>query len=131
MVSYAKQKHVGLLAYVYPSAPFAANPSWLVKRPAKDGDAFTYATLASRELQDYLIRNLIAFQKRTGIAGYSFDYTWLDLPGSSSYAQWYGWRRVMETLRRAAPSIVIDGRQTYQMFGPWSWLCLLYTSRCV
>jgi hypothetical protein len=126
MVSYAKQKHVGLLAYVYPSAPFAANPSWLVKRPAKDGDAFTYATLASRELQDYLIRNLIAFQKRTGIAGYSFDYTWLDLPGSSSYAQWYGWRRVMETLRRAAPSIVIDGRQTYQMFGPWSWLAGSY-----
>ena len=122
MVSYAKQKHIGLLAYVYPSVPYAANPSWLVKRPAKEGDPFTYATLASRELQDYLIRNLIAFQKRTGIAGYSFDYTWLDLPGSSSYAQWYGWRRVMEALRRAAPSIVIDGRQTYQMYGPWSWL---------
>ena len=35
MVVYAKQKHVGLLAYVYPSVPFAANPSWLVKRPAE------------------------------------------------------------------------------------------------
>jgi len=116
MIAYAKQKHVGLLAYVYPSVPYAANPAWLVKRPAKEDDTFTYATLESRALQDYLIRNLIAFQKRTGIAGYSFDYTWLDLPGSS-YAQWYGWRRVMETLRRAAPSIVIDGRQSYQMFG--------------
>jgi len=125
MISYAKRKHVGLLAYVYPSVPFAANPSWLMKRPAKDGDAFTYATLASRDLQDYLIRNLIAFQKRTGIAGYSFDYTWLNLPGSS-YAQWYGWRRVMESLRRAAPSIVIDGRQTYQLYGPWSWLAGSY-----
>lgn len=122
MVAYARQKHVGLLAYVYPSAPFAANPSWLVKRPEKDGDSFTYATLASREFQDYLIRNLIVFQKRTGIAGYSFDYTWLDLPGSSSYAQWYGWRRVMETLRRAAPSLIVDGRQSYQTYGPWSWL---------
>lgn len=125
MVAYAKRKHVGLLAYVYPSVPFAANPAWLVKRPAKDGDTFTYATLESRELQDYLIRNLIAFQKRTGIAGYSFDYMWLNLP-DSSYAQWYGWRRVMETLRRATPSIVIDGRQSYQMFGPWTWLAGSY-----
>jgi hypothetical protein len=122
MISYAKQKHVGLLAYVYPSVPFSVNPSWLVKRSAKNGDPFTYATLASRELQDYLIRNLIAFQKRTGIAGYSFDYTWLDLPGSSSYAQWNGWRRVMEALKRSVPSIVIDGRAAYQMYGPWIWL---------
>jgi hypothetical protein len=126
MVDYARQKHVGLLAYVYPSVPYGADPSWLVRRPAKNNDPFTYATLASRPLQDYLIRNLIAFQKRTGIAGYSFDYAFLDLPGSGSYVQWYGWRRVMETLRRAAPSIVIDGRQTYQMFGPWIWLAGSY-----
>ena len=125
MVAYAKQKNIGLLAYVYPSVPYAANPSWLVKRPASERDPFTYATLESRDLQDYLIRNLIAFQKRTGIAGYSFDYTWLNLPGSS-YAQWYGWRRVMESLRRAVPSIVIDGRQSYQMFGPWTWLAGSY-----
>lgn len=126
MVAYAKQKGVGLLAYVYPSVPYTANPSWLVTGNAKKGDTFTYATLASRDLQDYLIRNLIAFQKRTGIAGFSFDYTWLNLPGSSSYAQWYGWRRVMESLRRAAPSIVIDGRQSYQQYGPWSWLAGSY-----
>jgi hypothetical protein len=132
MVAYAKQKDVGLLAYVYPSIPFSTNPSWLVQRDqdpervAATGSAPTYATLASRELQDYLIRNLIAFQKRTGIAGYSFDYTWLDLPGSSSYAQWYGWRRVMQALRKANPGIVIDGRQSYQLYGPWSWLAGSY-----
>ncbi len=126
MISYAKQKRIGLLAYVYPSVPYSVNPSWLIKRPAKQGDPHTYATLASRDFQDYLIRNLITFQKRTGIAGYSFDYTWLDLPGSSSYAQWYGWRRVMETLRKADPAIVIDGRQSYQMYGPWSWLAGSY-----
>jgi hypothetical protein len=125
MVAYAKQRHVGLLAYVYPSVPFAGNPSWLVKRQAKEGDPFTYATLESREFQDYLIRNLVAFQKRTGISGYSFDYTWLNLPGNG-YAQWYGWRRVMEALRKAVPSIVIDGRQSYQMFGPWTWLAGSY-----
>jgi hypothetical protein len=125
MIAYAKEKHIGLLAYVYPSVPFAANPSWLVKRPVKDGDTHAYATLESRALQDYLIRNLIVFQKRTGIAGYSFDYAWLNLPGNS-YAQWYGWRRVMKALRQAAPSIVIDGRQSYQMYGPWTWLAGSY-----
>jgi hypothetical protein len=132
MLAYAKQKHVGLLAYVYPSAPFSANPSWLVQRERdretvpETGAAPVYATLASRELQDYLIRNLVTFQKRTGIAGYSFDYTWLNLPGSSSYAQWYGWRRVMKALREADPTIVIDGRQSYQLYGPWSWLAGSY-----
>jgi hypothetical protein len=120
MVAYAKQKHVGLLAYVYPSIPFEKNPSWLVRR--QENDRYTYATLASRDFQDYLIRNLVAFQQRTGIVGYSFDYTWLNLPGSSSYAQWFGWRRVIESLREAVPAIVVDGRQSYQEYGPWSWL---------
>lgn len=123
MVAYAKARHVGLLAYVYPSIPFSHDRSWLVT--GQDGK-YSYATLSSRKLQDYLIRNLIAFHNRTGIAGYSFDYTWLDLSGSSSYAQWFGWRRVMESLRRALPDIVIDGRQSYQMFGPWSWLAGSY-----
>jgi hypothetical protein len=119
MIAYGKSRHVGLLAYVYPSIRFGQDHSWLVEGKR---EKFTYATLASRSFQDYLIRNLIAFQRRTGIAGYSFDYTWLNLSGSSSYAQWFGWRRVMESLRRAVPEIVIDGRQSYQMYGPWSWL---------
>jgi hypothetical protein len=132
ILSFAKQKHVGLLAYVYPSVPFAKNPSWIASgghggdSPAFADSNYKYATLASREFQDYLIQNLIAFQRRTGIAGYSFDYAWLNLPGSSSYTQWYGWRRVMETLRKTDPSIVIDGRQSYQLYGPWSWLAGSY-----
>ncbi|HVU48532.1 MAG TPA: hypothetical protein VHD85_20555 [Terracidiphilus sp.] len=132
MLDYAKQKHVGLLAYVYPSIPFGQNPGWIVPGGhTASGEPFgdaqhSYATLASRSYQDFLIHDLIAFQKRTGIAGYSFDYTFLNLPGSSSYAQWYGWRRVIETLRRQDPAIVIDGRQSYQLYGPWSWLAGSY-----
>ncbi len=125
MVAYAKSKHVGLLAYVYPSVPYSRNPAWLVKKQGEE-ERFSYATLSSREFQDYLLINLLAFQRRTGIAGYSFDYTWLDLPGSSSYAQWFGWRRVLEELRRNSPAIVIDGRQSYQEYGPWSWLAGSY-----
>lgn len=125
MIAYAKSKHVGLLAYVYPSVPFQQDPSWLAtgggpKHPV------VYASLASRKLQDMLIRYLIAFKRRTGISGYSFDYTFLNLAGSSSYAQWYGWQRVMRALRRAEPSIIIDGRQTYQEYGAWSWLAGSY-----
>jgi hypothetical protein len=125
MLDYAKSKNVGLLAYVYPSLPFAQNSGWLVKnlqRPSKN----VYATLASREFQDFLVRELLTFKRRTGITGYSFDYTYLNLPGSSSYAQWWGWRRVLESLRLAEPGIVIDGRQTYQNFGPWTWLAGSY-----
>ena len=125
MVAYAKSKNVGLLAYVYPSIPYEGNAAWLVKKSGED-KKFSYATLASREFQDYLLHNLIEFQRRTGIAGYSFDYTWLNLPGSSTYAQWFGWKRVMAALRRASPSIVIDGRQSYQQYGPWSWLAGSY-----
>jgi hypothetical protein len=32
----------------------------------------------------------------------------------------------METLRKSDPAIVIDGRQSYQMYGPWSWLAGSY-----
>lgn len=125
MLDYAKTKHVGLLAYVYPSLPFAQNATWLVTDSSKR-EKNVYANLASRQFQDFLITELLAFKRRTGIAGYSFDYTFLNLPGGSHYSQWLGWRRVMESLRRADPEIVIDGRQTYQAYGPWSWLAGSY-----
>ena len=121
MLNYAKSKHVGLLAYVYPSLPFSQDSHWLRKdsnKPEKNA----YAALSSREFQDFLIHSLLVFKRRTGIAGYSFDYTFLNVPGTSSYSQWWGWRRVMESLRKGEPSIIIDGRQTYQTYGPWSWL---------
>jgi hypothetical protein len=125
MLDYAKSKHIGLLAYVYPSLPFSQNHAWLVADPRKPGEN-TFSSLASRQFQDFLIQHLLAFKRRTGVAGYSFDYTFLKLPGSSSYAQWWGWRRVLEELRKHDPEIIIDGRQTYQMYGPWSWLAGSY-----
>jgi hypothetical protein len=125
MLDYAKLKHLGILAYVYPSLPFVQNPVWLVS-DTKKKTKNSYATLASRAFQDFLIQELLAFKRRTGIAGYSFDYAFLSVPGSSSYSQWWGWRRVMESLREAEPGIVIDGRQSYQMYGPWSWLAGSY-----
>ena len=122
MLDYAHAKHVGLLAYVYPSVPFQGNAAWLVTGSGTYEANLRFASMSSRSLQDKMLRDLIAFKRRSGVAGYSFDYAFLDLQGSSSYSQWWGWRRVMEELRKAEPEIVIDGRQSYQLYGPWSWL---------
>ena len=126
MLDYAKSKQVSLLAYVYPVLAFSQNPEWLTtRRNAKPG-AKQYASLASPALQDWLIETLVAFRKKTGIGGYSFDHTFLNFDGASSYAQWWGWRHVMETLRLNMPDIVIDGRQAYHLYGPWGWLAGTY-----
>ncbi len=123
MVDYARRKRLGLLAYVYPVLPFSQNPAWLVptRNPKRQA-----ASLGSRALQDWLIDEMVAFHDRTGIAGFSFDHTFLTFEGTSRYAQWWGWRRVMEELRRRIPDVVIDGRQAYHQYGPWSWLAGSY-----
>lgn len=120
MLDYAQSKGIKLVAYVYPILPFPQNPDWLVGKD-KAG-----ANLGFRSLQDWLIKDLLTFYRRTGIGGYAFDYTFLKLPGTSEYAQWWGWRRVMAALRRAEPGMLIDGRQSYQLYGPWSWLAGSY-----
>jgi hypothetical protein len=124
MVDYARGRKLGLLAYVYPVLPFSQNPDWLV--PSRAGSSKQVASLGNRALQDWLIEELVAFHDRTGIAGFAFDHTFLAYEGTSRYAQWYGWRRVMEELRRRVPNIVIDGRQAYHQYGPWSWLAGSY-----
>jgi hypothetical protein len=124
MLDYARGKRVGLLAYVYPVLPFSQNPEWLV--PSRNDPKRQSASLSNRALQDWLIDELVAFHRRTGIAGYAFDHTFLTFEGSSRYAQWWGWRRVMEALRRRVPDLVIDGRQAYHLYGPWSWLAGSY-----
>lgn len=124
MVNYARSRDLGLLAYVYPVLPFAGNAEWLVT-PTEAPDR-QYANLGVRSLQDWLIETLVTFHDRTGVAGYAFDHTFLGYEGASRYAQWYGWRRVLETLRRRIPDIVIDGRQAYHLYGPWSWLAGSY-----
>jgi hypothetical protein len=119
MLDYASSKHLGLLAYVYPILGFTQNPAWLTPNG-------TRANLGVRAFQDWLIAALEGFYRHTGITGYSFDHAFLNLEGAGRYAQWYGWRRVLETLRRDLPEIVIDGRQAYQNYGPWIWLAGSY-----
>ncbi len=75
-----------------------------------------------RSLQDWLIETMVAFQRKTDLGGFFFDYVYLSFPGTSRYAQWFGWRRVQEALRRAAPGIVISGGAYHGFYGPWTHL---------
>ena len=93
---------------------------------ARENPKRLYGNLGVRSLQDWLIETLVAFHDRLGLGGYAFDHTFLNIDGTSRYAQWAGWRRVMEELRRRIPDIVIDGRQAYHLYGPWSWLAGSY-----
>jgi hypothetical protein len=124
MLDYSAGKKIKLLAYVYPVLAFSQNPEWLTAR--KSNPKRLYGNLGFRSLQDWLIETLIAFHDRLGLGGYAFDHAFLNIDGASRYAQWAGWRRVMEELRRRVPDIVIDGRQAYHLYGPWGWLAGSY-----
>jgi hypothetical protein len=124
MLDAARERGLGLLAYVYPVLPFEGDSAWLVPSPRDSTRRF--ASLGVRSFQDWLIEELVAFRRRTGVTGFAFDHTFLHYPGTSRYAQWYGWRRVMEELKRRVPEVVIDGRQAYHLYGPWSWLAGTY-----
>jgi hypothetical protein len=124
LMDHARSKNVKLVAYVYPVVPFSQNAEWLVSPPNNPNRK--YASLGVRSLQDWLIEQLVAFHENTGIGGYAFDHTFLGYEGTSRYAQWAGWRRVMEELRKRIPDIAIDGRQAYHLYGPWTWLAGSY-----
>ena len=128
MLDYAKSRSVKLVAYAYPTLGWKQNPEWTAWCGGKTG-GYTGVDTGVRSFQDWFVDQLVAFQKRTGISGYSFDHWWIAYEPTkdgknptSKYAQWYGCRRILEELRRRIPDVVIDGRQQYQWFGPWTWL---------
>lgn len=127
MLDYARSKNIRLVAYVYPTLGWKQNPEWTAWCGGKTGGYIGVDT-GVRSFQDWFVDQLVAFQKRTGIAGYSFDHWWIAYEPTkdgktptSKYAQWRGCKRIMEELRRRIPDVVIDGRQQYQWFGPWTW----------
>jgi len=126
MLDYAASKGLKLMAYAYPSLPFLQKPEWTKWAGDKVG-GYAGADTGVRSFQDWWASKLLAFVRKTGAAGFSFDHWWIAYDNATSkYAQWYGCRRILETLRREVPDIVIDGRQQYQNFGPWTWLAGSY-----
>ena len=60
--------------------------------------------LANRDYQDFLIKELLAFIKKTGSMGMGFDYTFINDPSASAYSQWAGWRRILSTVLAEGPA---------------------------
>ncbi len=132
MLDYAKAKQVKLVAYAYPTLGWKQNPEWTAWCGGKTG-GYVGVDTGVRSFQDWFVDQLVAFQKRTGISGYCFDHWWIAYEPTkeganptSKYAQWNGCRRILEELRRRIPDVVIDGRQQYQWYGPWTWLAGSY-----
>lgn len=126
MIDHAASKNLKLMAYAYPSLPFLQRPEWTAWAGDKPG-GYSGADTGLRSFQDWWLEMLTAFMRKTGASGFSFDHWWIAYDGASSkYAQWYGARRILETLRRERFDVVIDGRQQYQSFGPWTWLAGSY-----
>ena len=128
ILDYAKSKNVKLVAYAYPTLGWKQNPQWTDWCRGRTG-GYVGVDTGMRSFQDWFVDRLTAFQRRTGVGGYSFDHWWIayepnkeGFKPTSKYAQWYGCRRILEELRRRSPDVVIDGRQQYQWFGPWTWL---------
>jgi len=127
-IKFVEKHGMRIVPYIYPSLPFMQDPEWTAwvgRLPGspKPGGYRTVDT-GMRSFQDWFVKQAAEFQKQTGAGGYAIDHWWIAYPetSSSKYAQWYGCRRMILELRKACPDIVIDGRQQYQGFGPWTWL---------
>lgn len=127
MADYAKAKSIKLVAYAYPSMPWMQDLEWTRWCNNKPG-GYIQVDTGVRSFQDWFVKKLVDFKKNTGIGGYSFDHWWIaytDQENSTNkvsckYAQWYGCRRILAELREKCPDILLDGRQQYQWFGPWT-----------
>ncbi len=128
ILDYVKAKGLKPMAYVYPSLPFMQRPEWTRWVPNGQPGGYLGADTGQATFQDWLIGKLVDFSQRTGASGFSFDHWWIayDETVSSRYAQWDGCRRILGELRRRLPDVVIDGRQQYHGFGPWTWVAGTY-----
>lgn len=129
MMDYFKSKGVRPTAYFYPILNFQTpgsdlDKSWLYSYTGVSGQR---ASLASVQLQDYLITSLSAFMNQTGAIGFAWDYTFFSDTNNSYYSQWKGWQRVTNSLRHLHPDMVCDNRQEAHMYGPWYQLAGSYS----
>ena len=128
MIDAGAARGLKYMAYAYPTLPFLQDPAWTRWAGAKVGGN-RGADTGERGFQDWWVKTLVDFVRTTGAAGFSFDHWWIaydDPAATSRYAQWFGARRILEELRRRVPDIVVDGRQQYMNFGPWTWLAGSY-----
>ena len=126
-LDYAKTRDVKLLTYIYPTLAWTQDPEWTdwARKEGLPLGGYVGADTGNRGFQNWFVNTVVAFCDRMGLAGVSFDHWWMaydQKSATSRYAQWYGTRRILEELRKRRPEMIIDGRQQYQGFGPWTWL---------
>ncbi len=128
MIETGASRGLKFVAYAYPTLPFLQDPAWTAW--AKDDlGGYRGVDTGQRGFQDWWIETLVNFVTATGAGGFAFDHWWIaydDPAATSKYAQWFGARRILEELRRRVPDIIMDGRQQYMNFGPWTWLAGSY-----
>lgn len=67
------------------------------------------------------METLIAFKGKSGAAGFSWDHDIFTDPDASDkkYAQFKAWQRILATLRKQWPDIIMDHRQQADQYGPF------------
>jgi hypothetical protein len=132
LLEFAGSHNVSLCPYVYPSLGMGrglnGSEQWLFGSSHTSCDHIpcskgVSSRLASKPYQDFLIRELLAFLKKTGSKGMGFDYTFINDNDASPYSQWAGWRRILSTvLAEGPPGLQVDNRQSNHEWGPWMWV---------
>ena len=118
MLDYAKKMGVKLVAYAIPIAAWLAEkqptPPWI-----REVDTHYYrATLADPSFQDWFVQTMLAFVNATGAGGFSFDFNYFVDTNSSTYAQWAGWRSILQRLRSTNPEILVHNEDKNYAWGP-------------
>jgi hypothetical protein len=141
LLDYFKHKGVKPVAYIYPILAFLAgtlpgggSPPWIVHGTYSSGSdvdvgaGILRSNLANEEFIQWLPETMLAFANATGAGGFSFDLTYWEenLPVASGYAQWAGWRQILQALHRdggcgSGSRCVVDNRQANHGWGAWMW----------
>jgi hypothetical protein len=113
-VKYAREVHrVGLMAYIYPCILNAtANFS---------RHSYQSLDLSDPAQERWLTEVLVAFLKKTGAAGFSWDHdVFSDKKNNErTYSQYVAWMRITSKLREVKPDIIMDHRQLADVYGPF------------
>jgi len=124
IVDTASAAGMNLIPYIYPILGWhTADPSW--RQDPSNNNSF--CTLEHQEYNDFYVDTIAAFSALSGARGAGFDFTYLINSNASNYAQWYGWRRVLRGIRKAAwranpgATYVVDNRQANHQWGPFMW----------
>lgn len=126
----ARAHGVGLVPYVNPQFLWLRRDDWSVvpKTPGEFGD-YRFTCLAVPAARQWLVETVLAFARGYDLQGFSFDFVfWVPChatdhghePGEASrYAQWDGFRALLQALRTELPESWLEVLIGSQPLLPW------------